>query len=162
MIPYEELVAALSRWRARRGLPTGLGDTLGEAPVPVASYTRTAYEPPVADHSADDVVELSGGDLGEGSIDDPLADGPPPYSQEISLGEPLDDGDDLGHGHASLEARDVEDYGGTAPEETRPAGLAGLISSELDDVPADEPGSEPVAEARPAPAARGRSRKRRR
>ena len=161
MIPYEELVAALARWRARRGLPTGLGDYLGEPPGAAAALAAAAYEPPVADHGHDDVVEL-GGDLVEGSIDDPL-EGHPPYSQEISLGEPLDDGDDLtGHGH-DAEAMELEAYGATAPEGTRPAGLAGLIATDNRPLDPDEPDPEPTSEARPPQAvARGRSRKRRR
>lgn len=165
MIPYEELVAALARWRARRGLPTGLGEYLGEPPGASAAFAA-AYEPPVADHSADDVVEL-GGDLLDGSIDEALGDGHPPYSQEISLGEPLDDGDDL-TAHSpdvpdAAEAMDLDDYGATAPEGTRPAGLAGLIATDDRPLDLDEPDLEPTSEARPPQAvARGRSRKRRR
>src|ERR1051326_5241567 len=47
MIPYEELVTALARWRARQGLPTGPGDYLGE-PAP-ASYN---YAPPAGQAAA--------------------------------------------------------------------------------------------------------------
>lgn len=160
MIPYEELVAALARWRARRGLPTGLGDYLGEPPGASAALAAS-YQSPVADHGHDDVVEL-GGDLVDGSIDDPLGDGHPPYSQEISLGEPLDDGDDLvAHAHEA-EAMEIEAYGATAPEGTRPAGL-GLIATDDRPLDPDEPDPEPTSESRPPQAvARGRSRKRRR
>src|SRR5690606_41588939 len=38
MIPYEELAAALTRWRARQGLPTGPADFLGEAPPATFDY----------------------------------------------------------------------------------------------------------------------------
>jgi hypothetical protein len=34
MIPYEDLVAALTYWRERNGLPTGAADYLGEPPPP--------------------------------------------------------------------------------------------------------------------------------
>lgn len=162
MIPYEELVAALARWRARRGLPTGLGDYLGEPPGAAAALAAAAYEPAVADHRHDDVVEL-GGDLVEGSIDDPLGDGHPPYSQEISLSEPLDDGEELTAHGPDVEAMELEAYGATAPEGTRPAGLAGLIATDDRPLDPDEPDPEPTSEAQPPQAAaRGRSRKRRR
>ncbi|HTE55327.1 MAG TPA: hypothetical protein VK698_30950 [Kofleriaceae bacterium] len=157
MIPYEELVAALARWRARRGLPTGLGDYLGEPPVAAAAYD---YSPPVVDHSGDDVVELHD-ELLDGSIDEPV---PGVYAQDIALGEPLDDGDDPGAPLPSRDAMDVEDFGPMAAEETRPAGLAGLVSSGLDDEAGQGPSDRDpgTAAAPPSPPARGRSRKRKR
>lgn len=64
MIPYEELVAALARWRARQGLPTGPADYLGEASTAPYDYVAA----PV-DHSQEDVVDLSD-DMLEGVVEE--------------------------------------------------------------------------------------------
>lgn len=131
MIPYEELVTALARWRARRGLPTGLGDYLGEPAQPAPAYdAQTA----VAEHGPDDVVEI-GDELLDGSIEEP-----PAYSYET--------GDGMDPGGARwgepLDARGVEDDG-----------LGGAAAAELGDAAPIEVEPEPPG---PAADARGRSR----
>jgi len=65
MIPYEDLVAALSHWRAGQGLPSGPADHLGDSPS-----TRYDYSAPLTQMAGDsDVVEV-----GEELIEDePLA-----------------------------------------------------------------------------------------
>lgn len=138
MIPYEELVAALARWRARHGLPTGLGDYLGEPPPPAHGGQA------LRDHSRDDVVEIGDEHL-EGMIESQVA-------HENGAGE-----HDL-HDHGP----DLVDFGAPGTEEsTKPAGLAGLIDPgtppdvEID--AAHEPDDHgPSAESKPA--AKGRSR----
>ena len=88
MIPYEELVAALSRWRAAQGLPTGPADYLGE-PAPVSyDYVSTA----APEHGAygghggalahDDVVDLSD-DMLDGVVEESQVDA---YPQEAPAG----------------------------------------------------------------------------
>lgn len=142
MIPYEELVAALARWRARQGLPTGLGDYLGESAPPA----HDAYA--ARDHSRDDVVEL-GDEHIEGMIESQLAHG---------NGNGLVD-DDLPGLHDGPE---LVDYGAPGTEEsTKPAGLAGLIdagsvNADLDAEPAPDDHHDAPAEAKPP--AKGRSR----
>jgi hypothetical protein len=77
MIPYEDLVAALSRWRARQGLPSGPGDYLGE-PVE-ASYQGYVAPPPSGSRPAaavvDDEVEYMTDDL----LEEQSRPGGPPY-----------------------------------------------------------------------------------
>jgi hypothetical protein len=171
MIPYEELVAALTRWRARRGLPTGLGDYLGEvAPAP--------FEPPTlaAPAGSGDVVDL-GDELLDGMVDGSphdyrygdrelggqMADG----AGELAAGEAIDARDEL---LDSVDVVDYSAYGSHGSEEsTKPAGLAGLA-------PPPEVVAEPVplmerepdasaggdSDGDTKPVARGRSRGRRR
>ena len=55
MIPYEELVSALSRWRARQGLPSGPGDYLGEP----AQRSHDSYVPTTAAAAAASAVRVS-------------------------------------------------------------------------------------------------------
>ncbi|HUS65324.1 MAG TPA: hypothetical protein VMZ28_12305 [Kofleriaceae bacterium] len=69
MIPYEDLVAALSRWRARQGLPSGPGDYLGEpaqasyqgyvAPPPSGSRPMAAVVEDEVEYMNDDLLEES-------------------------------------------------------------------------------------------------------
>jgi hypothetical protein len=144
MIPYEELVTALARWRARRGLPTGLGDYLGEPAQPAPAYdAQTA----VAEHGPDDVVEI-GDELLDGAIEEPPAydyesdagmrpTGVPPDAPESGFRQAARWGD-------PLDARGADDEALGTP-----------LASELDDVAAIE--VEPVPTG-PAPEARGRSR----
>lgn len=145
MIPYEELVAALSRWRARRGLPTGLGDYLGEPPAP---------EPAALDHGHD-VVQL----------DDELIDhveevGPRDYAygrpeyEDRSVQAYREE-----HGQG-VEMDELLDYHQPLQEEaTRPAGLAGVTHPMGEAEPAEPDNGQPAGER---PVARGRSRNRRR
>ena len=73
MIAYQELVAALERWRVRNGLPVG-GTALGEAPPasamppplrPSASYGAVAPPPPPMPvvPAPDDSVDLGDADV---------------------------------------------------------------------------------------------------
>lgn len=146
MIPYEELVSALARWRARQGLPTGLGDYLGESAPPA----HHAYAAP--DHSRDDVVEL-GDEHIEGMIESQLAHG--------GNGGSLVDEHDLPDIH---DGPDLVDYGAPGSEEsTKPAGLAGLIDAGSVGADVDaalDHGSDDHhdAPAEPKPVAKGRSR----
>lgn len=67
MIPYEDLVAALSRWRARQGLQSGPGDYLGEpaavqyqgyvAPPPSGSRPAAAVVDEELEYVTDDLLE---------------------------------------------------------------------------------------------------------
>jgi hypothetical protein len=144
MIPYEELVVALARWRARRGLPTGLGDYLGE-PAPAAAGAHDFQTPPaVADHSRDDVVEL-GDELLDGVVEDGALGG---YGEDEVAAQRAGNGE-------SLEPMDLADLGDHPSETTRPAGLAGLAAPEVDAEPV--PG-EPEPGAEEQPSAKGRSR----
>jgi hypothetical protein len=61
MIPYDELVAALSSWRSRQGLPSGPADYLGEPVASSYNYVQpaTAYAAGYGDAGGDDVVDLS-------------------------------------------------------------------------------------------------------
>lgn len=65
MIPYEDLVAALSEWRVRQGLPTGAADYLGES-----SATRYDFAAPLTQMAGDsDIVEVGDEMLeGEGMV----------------------------------------------------------------------------------------------
>jgi hypothetical protein len=145
MIPYEELVAALSRWRARRGLPTGLGDYLGEPPAP---------EPEAALDHGHDVVQL----------DDELIDhveevGPRDYA----YGRPqYEDRSVQGYReeHGQVEVDELLDYHQPLQDEaTRPAGLAGITHPGGEAEPVETDSGQPEGER---PVARGRSRNRRR
>jgi hypothetical protein len=79
MIPYEDLVASLSRWRARQGLPSGPGDYLGEpvqtpyqgyvAPPPSGSRPAAAVMDDELEYASDELLE-------EGS-----RPGGPPYGE---------------------------------------------------------------------------------
>ena len=148
MIPYEELVAALARWRARRGLPTGLGDYLGEP-------ARAPFESAQGDHSREDVVEL-GDEALEGEVEPAHAYGA--YAgTDMHAASGIGDGDD--GFDRSGESADLIAFGAPGSEEsTKPAGLAGLV-----DGPGVAQGAAPTApedadgaaEARPP--AKGRS-----
>jgi hypothetical protein len=140
MIPYEELVAALSRWRARRGLPTGLGDALND---PAAGQSF--------DHSREAEVEL-GDEQIEGMVD----------AHEGDLaGEPAagyTDGELVGDQGSMM------DFGALPSDEpTKPAGLAGLV--DLGDADAatviqPDPGAAESEAAEPKPKRRGGRRRR--
>jgi hypothetical protein len=101
MIPYEELVAALSRWRARRGLPTGLGDALSD-PAGRGSF----------DHSRDAEVEL-GDEQIEGMVD--------AQEGEVAGDRAVADSELVGDRDSMME------FGALSDEATKPAGLAGLV-----------------------------------
>jgi len=115
MIPYEELVSALARWRARRGLPTGLGDYLGEAPPPAFEMQSAA-----PDHSRDDVVEL-GDEMLDGVVEES-------HLHHAGYGPAQGRATDAGDG--SFDG-DMMDFG-AHEESTKPAGLAGLAASAMD------------------------------
>ncbi|HKE14089.1 MAG TPA: hypothetical protein VKB80_04480 [Kofleriaceae bacterium] len=149
MIPYEELVAALARWRARRGLPTGLGDYLGEP-------ARASFDPAQGDHSREDVVEL-GDEALEGELEPVHAYGA--YAGEADMHAAADVGDGDDGFDRSGESADLMEFGAPGSEEsTRPAGLAGLV-----DGPGAAQGAAPAAPDGPhgaveaKPPARGRS-----
>ena len=105
MIPYEDLVAALSRWRARQGLPSGPGDYLGEpvqmqyqgyvAPTPSGSRPVAAVVEEEVEYVSDDLLEESSrpggpeyGDIETQEYDsahDDTRDDPVGYEVEASL-----------------------------------------------------------------------------
>lgn len=148
MIPYEELVTALARWRARHGLPTGLGDYLGESAPPPPAHGAQA----VRDYGRDEIVEL-GDEHIEGMIESQLAhDG----------GAVAVDEHDLADAHDMPE---LVDFGAPGSEEsTKPAGLAGLIDpgpvagADLDAALEPAPDDDHGPSAEPKPPAKGRSR----
>jgi hypothetical protein len=148
MIPYEELVSALARWRARRGLPTGLGDYLGEP-------ARASFDAHSADHSRDDVVEL-GDEAIEGMVE-PAMHSHGDHAGEADYpvagdGEAGDDGFDV------PERSDLMEFGAPGSEEsTKPAGLAGLIDGPDDPAIDAAPPDERPRAAEPVPHAKGRS-----
>jgi hypothetical protein len=146
MIPYEELVAALARWRARQGLPTGLGDYLGESAPPADD----AYA--ARDHSRDDVVEL-----GDEHIED-MIESQVAHGGNGGNGAALVDEHDLPDMQGGP---DLVDYGAPGSDETtKPAGLAGLIDAGATAGADHDHGSDDGrdAPAEPKPVARGRSR----
>jgi hypothetical protein len=141
MIPYEELVAALSRWRARRGLPTGLGDALND---PAAGQSF--------DHSRDAEVEL-GDEQIEGMVD--------AHGGDVA-GEPVagyTDGELVGDQGSMMDFAALP-----SDEPTKPAGLAGLVDlADADAATVIEP--DPAAAdqseaAEPKPKRRGGRRRR--
>jgi hypothetical protein len=80
MIPYEELVAALSRWRAAQGLPTGPADYLGE-PAPVRyDYMSSAMPAQPGMVVQEDVVDLSD-EMLDGVVEESQVD---PYQPEAA------------------------------------------------------------------------------
>ena len=97
MIPYEDLVAALSRWRARQGLPSGPGDYLGE-PSQV-SYQGYVAPPPSGSRPAAAVVEEEVEYMSDDLIEEQSRPGGPPYgdvetaeydtSSDVTYDEPI-------------------------------------------------------------------------
>lgn len=82
MIPYEDLVSALTMWRERNGLPTGASDYLGEPPAPEpVSFAAYERRPPSHDGGAEIADEWPGEevafeDAAAGSDPDPYAADP--------------------------------------------------------------------------------------
>ena len=109
MIPYEELVAALARWRARQGLPTGPADYLGEATTVPYDYVA-----PQADHSQEDVVNLSD-DVLEGVVEEsgPVNIAVEMVAEDAEPGSPFD----VAAAYASGPGAAAGDFYGE-PEET--------------------------------------------
>jgi len=146
MIPYEELVAALARWRAERGLATGLSDYLGEP----ASAARVAYgySAPVVvvDHSRDELVELAGDELIDGVLEESRAESYSDADGEMPVEEPAAEALDLDR----LDFSEVDD----GSEETTPAG-----ASYPDARPSSSNGRR--ADAPQGKSQRGRNRRRR-
>src|SRR5947207_13359646 len=84
MIPYEELVSALARWRQRQGLPTGPADYLGE-PAPASyDYAPRAGEAAPAGDAGGDFMDLSS-EMVEAEESQPA------YEPNIFASEPVGD-----------------------------------------------------------------------
>lgn len=71
MIPYDQLVAALSSWRQRNGLPTAAADLFGESPgLPLGDLVGHQAE---VVEMADDAIladdSIDGGDGGDATYD---------------------------------------------------------------------------------------------
>jgi hypothetical protein len=55
MIPYEQLVSALTSWRQRNGLPTAAADVFGDSPaLPLGDLAAPASQP-----EREEVVEMA-------------------------------------------------------------------------------------------------------
>ena len=137
MIPYEDLVSALTVWRERNGLPTGASDYLGEPPAP-EPVSFAAYESrPNA--VIDDEVNL-GEDWGAEPIEET------PIEEWASDEQPIEEHrfstDDLIAAHGDEIAADLsieEAYNPDAPADD-------IWGPEDDLAMSDETYNEPIAE----------------
>jgi hypothetical protein len=186
MIPYEELVAQLARWRAQQGLPTGPADYLGE-PAPVSYDYVSSVAPGYRAETDDteDVVDMSEV-VEEGSM--PAYEGPrdewaasgdadPAYGGQAEYGYAEEGGGAYGEQAYDEEVvvqaeGDYEEVLAAEPgqdlheEELAgaddPADIDAFLDSALpsDDVTAEASPIEPAEEPEPSPPGGRRKRKR--
>ncbi len=151
MIAYEELVAALTHWRARNGLPTGAAEYLGEM-APITSVAFDAYATPArGTHDLEDVEEISSG------VYDAEPDSPPEYEAMSGVPEPAE----VDLESAAIEALDGYDESQLVEEIAADGGSAD--DAVLESVDVDAEGSAPVVIEADDPSAEptgGKKRKR--
>lgn len=103
MIAYEELVTALTNWRARQGLPTGHTDFLGPPPAHLATTIIAQATEDVEEIAADSLVE----EISEVDAYETVGD-------QTDVAVALDDDEVVEYGQPAAEATDY-DYGEAAP-----------------------------------------------
>jgi len=112
MIPYEDLVAALTYWRERNGLPTGAADYLGEPPPP-PPVSFEQYETPTGPASEQ---VLDGDMLDEQLIaqevaldaDSPHDEYGGPIAEQAAYADPQ--GGEAGYADGSFETEEYPQY----------------------------------------------------